>query len=200
MDFVKFNRMLLSLSLVLPIICLVIGFNKILAIKKELLPILILNLNENHFLINFICSLFEFILLSLFYSFIIIGKITNAVYFMLAFFVVSCWLEISLNGINNINTFSSSSESILVIIYSLLLLVFVMKKMMHENLLHIPFFWINSGILIYYAGNLFLLALDNYIVYHEIKCQTAILNFFHSFFYMMYNIFLIIGFLKIKKV
>jgi hypothetical protein len=213
MNFVRFNQFLLYLSSTLPVISLIIGLNKISAIKKELLPILILvglstlirisNLffGDSNILspgIYFVYSLIEFALLCLFYSFIIDKRITWLFFFLVGTFIILCWLDYAIIGPNNINTFSTSSESILIILYSLLLLTFIMKKMMYENLLHIPFFWINSGILIYYTGNLFLLALDKYIVNYE-KGETIILASIHSFFYLVYNIFLIIGFLKIKK-
>jgi hypothetical protein len=118
-------------------------------------------------------------------------------FFFLLFIIYTGFVS---NDIKIIDNLSVSIESIILIIYSLFSFYIIMKKMIYENLLSTPFFWINSAILIYFSGNLFFFAFSNYLQKHSDQSLFLQLYIIHSIFNILYYITLSIGFWKARKV
>ncbi len=97
------------------------------------------------------------------------------------------------------DNFATSTESIILSLYALGSFLFVMRKLIFNNLLSEPFFWINSGVLFYFSGNLLVYVFSNYLVssglYNDshIWSITPILSIF-------FNILLSIGFWKTRAI
>lgn len=68
-----------------------------------------------------------------------------------------------------------------------------------KNLWNVPYIWINTGILIYYSGNLFHTILFNIILEYSrefSKLTVVYFNVLNALFYIL----IAIGFLKFKKI
>lgn len=96
------------------------------------------------------------------------------------------------------NNFSTSLEAILLSLFALFSFLFVMRKLIFENILSEPFFWINSGVLFYFSGNLLAFTFSNYVYTHQqpyYNTLWAIPRFLNIFF----NILICIGFWKTRR-
>ncbi|HEY8937432.1 MAG TPA: hypothetical protein VIM65_19540, partial [Cyclobacteriaceae bacterium] len=65
---------------------------------------------------------------------------------------------------SSINTYTLIAESILVIIFSLYYFYWLLKELPTTQLQRLPMFWLNSGHIIYFSGNLFLFVFTSYLV------------------------------------
>jgi hypothetical protein len=121
-------------------------------------------------------------------------------YILLAiFFTVVIYTSFISDALKLMDNLSVSIESIIFIIYSLFSFYTIMKNLIYDNLLATPFFWINSAILIYFSGNLFLFAFSNHLQKHDGNTNLQ-LSVIHSIFNILYYITLTIGFWKARKV
>lgn len=143
----------------------------------------------------------EFILFALFYkSFFDSIKKSYLHYFVIAVFLCIAMLDtFFINDFMTVNNFSDSIESIVFIIYSLSAFFFVMKKLMYSDLLNSYFFWINTAVLIYFAGNLFLFLFSNHLQQSDHAQYLALYNI-HSVTNIIYYILITIGFWKAARI
>lgn len=143
----------------------------------------------------------EFILFALFYkSFFDSIKKTHLHYFAIALFIcIAAFDTFFINDLMTVNNFSDSIESIVFIIYSLSAFFFVMKKLMYKDLLNSYFFWINTAVLIYFAGNLFLFLFSNHLQQSDHAKYMALYNI-HSVTNIIYYILITIGFWKAARI
>ncbi len=143
-------------------------------------------------------TLVEFILISFFY-YLFFKKYFKSGYLLLVIpvFLFIAFSDYKINGLMNMDNLSTSVESVLLILYALFLFLFVMRKLIVDNILSEPFFWINSGILFYFSGNLLIYAFSNYLIAFRIYDNSALwlipvcLN-------IIYNLFFSIGFWKTR--
>ncbi len=88
-------------------------------------------------------------------------KITNGFTVMVASLIV--YNALALEGIWQFNSITKTAESVLLIVLSLLLF----RQLLLQNevmfLDRHPLFWLNSGVLLYFAGNLFVFMLQHVI-------------------------------------
>lgn len=68
-----------------------------------------------------------------------------------------------IEGISNYNSYSLAIESILCIGLSLFYFLEMFKELKIPRLEKSPYFWINTGILFYFSGNLFLFTFSHYL-------------------------------------
>lgn len=100
---------------------------------------------------------------------------------------------------NNGNTFENVSliiESIFFIVVGLLSFVYLVKYRINELITDIPFFWVNSGILVYFSGNILLFLFYKTI---EPKDFFMLYVYLHSSLNILYNILLCVSIYKLKK-
>lgn len=153
----------------------------------------------NNFYIFRIYTIIEFVLISFFYILFFKPYFKPLIFrFFLLLFLIVALLDLRINGFVNIDDFSSSVSSILLTCYSLFLFYFILKHLLIETLLSSPIFWINSAVLFYFSGNLFLFTFSGTLV----KLGGDNYNFFwgtiHSFFNISYNILLAVALWKTK--
>lgn len=138
-------------------------------------------------------TILEFITIGLFYHYffkdffskkllpvIIIGFVIFAI--INAFFI---------QGFTNFNTYASGLEGILVIILSLLCFYKMLIELDTRSPTKQPIFWLNSGFLFYFAGNLFVFILSNFI-----KGDNYLLSLgwgMHAFLMVILHLFIGIG-------
>lgn len=158
----------------------------------------VLNQINNLFVLH-VFTVFEFILLSFFYKQFFDTFIKSRIYiFLISFFLlVACYDAFLLNGFNTMNNLAASVEFIILIIYALLSFFLILKNLVYENLLQTPFFWINTAVLIYFSGNLFLFLFTTYLQKYDIPDYGS-LYAIHSVLNIVYYILISIGFWKVQ--
>lgn len=96
-----------------------------------------------------------------------------------------------IQGIFNFNTYASGLGGILIIFLSLLCFYKMLIELDTRDPTKQPVFWINSGFLFYFAGNLFIFILSNFI-----KGDNYLLSLawgMHAFLMLILHLFLGIG-------
>jgi hypothetical protein len=125
---------------------------------------------------QFFKSFFHKSLLPTIISLFVLFAIINAIY---------------IQKIYNFNTYASGLESILIISLSLLCFYKMLIELDTRSPTKQPVFWINSGFLFYFAGNLFVFILSNFI-----KGDNYLLTLawgMHALFMVILHIFIGIG-------
>ncbi len=120
---------------------------------------------NNHFVLH-VYTASEFVLLALLYQLVLRTKKAIAIV-AVAFLLFKICDVIFITGINQVDNLAVSIESVVMICLSLLCFSRLMSSQ-EGNLLGVPLFWINSGILIYFSSNFFLFAYSSHI-FDELK-------------------------------
>lgn len=154
--------------------------------------------NINNFYILHFFTIIEFILISFFYL-LFFRKYLRPGYLLVPIpvFLIIAFIDYKINGFNTMDNFSASLEAILLSLYALASFLFVMRKLLFENILSEPFFWINSGILFYFSGSLLVFAFSNYFLTFEPINQNVLWSI-PQFLNIFYNILISIGFWKAR--
>lgn len=200
------------ISIAFSIIPLLVGFICIKTIKSYLVPLflivfisacveiisrIIANIYENNFPILHIYTGIEFSLIFVFYMLFYKQYYKfKILYLILPVFYVVTYIDYKVNGLNEMDSFSVTVESAFFIITSLLSFFFIIRHLIFENILNMPFFWINSGILIYFSGNILLFIFSNSFIKSEIKTFLILWAIIHSLLNIIYNSLICIGFSK----
>ncbi len=153
---------------------------------------------NNVWIFNFY-QILETTIIIIFYSMLTQVKLKKRLLylFIILFTIVSVY-QISNIGSARLNDLSFSIESIIVVLLTILNFHSILKKQVYTNILNAPIFWINSGFLIFYFGNLFLHIFSKYLQAHAINAFFE-LWVFHSIFNIILYILISIGFWKTKK-
>lgn len=117
---------------------------------------------------------------------------------LIPLFLLAEVADLKINGPNNMDNFASSIESIILIFIALMSFFIIIRKMIYDNILNTPFFWINTGILLYFSGNLLFFVFSNYLHANETSNNFAMWGI-HSVMNILYNVSIVIGFWKIQK-
>ncbi len=197
-SFIPFVTALVNLkkvkSFFIPLFILLI-FNVIM----ELLNIIFSESGENNMYIYHCFTIVEFTLISLFYSFFFQQYFTPLlINLLIPVFLLAAYIDYKVNGLESMDNYSTSIESIVFIFYSLSFFYYALKNLIFENLLATPVFWINTAILLYFSGNLILFIFSNYMGRIDPIKYGVLWVVIHSFFNMLYSILLSIGFWKTK--
>jgi hypothetical protein len=150
---------------------------------------------NNNFLIG-LFSFFEITLITFFYKrFFDDFFRTNMYWFLLAGFVIIGLVEaFFINDFYTMNI-TASVEALMGICYSLFAFYLIMKNLVFDQLLRTPFFWINTAILLYFSGTLFLFLFTTYLAKYDVK-DYGPLYAIHSVVNITYYILISIGFWK----
>ncbi|CAH0995654.1 hypothetical protein EMA8858_01779 [Emticicia aquatica] len=138
-------------------------------------------------------TVLEFINFGLFYH-IVLGNffskklIPNTIICFTLFAIINAFF---IQKLDNFNTYASGIESILIIGLSLMCFYKMLIELDTRNPTKQPVFWINSGLLFYFAGSLFIFILSNFI-----KSDNHLLSLawgMHAFLMVILHIFISIG-------
>lgn len=164
----------------------------------EIINVVLVRSNINNLFIFHFYTVIEFILISFFYL-LFFKKYLNANYLLLPIpvFLIVTFIDYKINGLNSMDNFSASIEAVILSIYSLVSFLFVMRKLLFENILSAPFFWINSGVLFYFSGGLLVFAFSNYFLATELSNHSALWSI-PQLLNILYNILISIGFWKAR--
>lgn len=135
-----------------------------LAVLGEILSIITsVVLHIKNLYILHIYTIIEFNIIALFYS-----RFFNGFYarwlvpaMMVSFTTLAILNTIFLQHLSDSNAYVRGLESLLIIALALLCFYKILSELLTKRLEKDPVFWINTGFLLYFAGNLFLFILSN---------------------------------------
>ncbi len=141
----------------------------------------------------------EFTCIVWFYSTVLQGFLKRAVF---------VWIGVGfalLSGLNSwflqdpktFNTYARSLEGILVILFCLVWCYKTLTEMKIKQLQKDPVFWVNTGFLLYFSGNVLLFAFSNYILGIN-RALNLYIWAFHAFFSILVYFFISIGLWKAR--
>ncbi len=141
----------------------------------------------------------EFVCIIWFYSKVLHGFLKGAVFvwFGLGFVVLSALNSAFLQDIGSFNTYARSLQGILVIMLCLSWCYRTLFEMKIKRLEQDPVFWVNTGFLLYFSGNVLLFAFSNYIVNIN-RTLNLYIWAFHALFSILLYFFITIGLWKAR--
>lgn len=110
---------------------------------------------------------------------------------ILIFSAYSLINSLFIQSIFTFNTYARAIENILLIILALSYFYKMLRELKVKYLEKHPMFWINSGVLIYFSGSLFIFIFSNYILPSQSLSQFFWI--IHAFLNIFINIFYAIG-------
>lgn len=200
-----------SLSILLPLIVLcfvalklskverIFGVLVLLSAVTEAFNFYFVLSGRNNFFVFRIYTAIEICLITLYYyNFYKKFIKTFWVLIILPLFIIISIIDVKINGSQNFDNYATSFEAIAFSIVSLGSFYFLLNHMIFEKITDLSFFWINSGVLLYFGGNLILFIFNNYLFQSKSFSQTALWGI-HSCLNILYNSLIAIGFWKIQR-
>lgn len=141
----------------------------------------------------------EFACIAAFYAVVLRGFVRQSVFvwggagFALLSVLNSCFLQ----NIATFNTYARSLQGILVILLCLTWCYRTLAEMKIRRLEQDPVFWVNTGFLLYFSGNVLLFAFSNYILSIN-RALNLYIWAFHALFSILLYLFIAIGLWKAR--
>jgi len=141
----------------------------------------------------------EFACIAWFYSIVLSGFVKKVLFlwFGLGFAMLSGLNTAFLQAPDTFNTYARSLEGILVIVLCLVWCYRTLSEMKIKRLEQDPVFWVNTGFLLYFSGNVLLFAFSNYIININ-RALNLYIWAFHALFSILLYFFITIGLWKAK--
>ena len=171
----------------------------IIALIVEILNDICFRLGRTNLPLLNLYTVIEFTAISLFYrNFFKLYFKTNFFLLPIGLFVLLGYFDFYLNGVNSYGNILTTVESVVFTFYSLFLFYYILKHLLFDDLLSSGIFWINSAIIIYFAGNLILFVFSDYIMFNLPKENFFLWSSIHSVINIFFNILIAIGFWKTR--
>jgi hypothetical protein len=141
----------------------------------------------------------EFSCITWFYSVVLEGIAPKKWFVLtaLGFAVLSALNTAFLQDSLTFNTYARCLEGLLVIVFCLIWCYKTLSEMKISRLERDPVFWVNTGFLLYFSGNILLFAFSNYIL----NINRALNHYiwaFHAIFNLLLYLFITVGLWKAK--
>ncbi|NII27008.1 hypothetical protein HB364_18095 [Pseudoflavitalea sp. X16] len=179
----------------------IITIHVLVAAVTELAATLLWHYRINNLFLLHIYTVEECGMLLWFYSYLWRERIPLRVflYVFLSFLVFAVINSMLLQPLTQNNTYARSIEAVIMIACA----IAFFYKMLSEARIHkperSPYFWINTGLLIYFSGSLLLFTLSNYIRGPEYKQLRMDIWTLHAFFNILLYTFITIGLWKQRR-
>lgn len=184
--FIKEKHLLIFLSILISLFTEIISF------------ILIKFFNQSNILLYNGYIIVETVLLFLYYLKYLENNLLKSITKFIAFiFVVVSVFEIIMNKKGAMSDISFTFESIFIIMLTIITFHYLIKSQIFSNILSAPIFWINSGLLLFFAGNLFLHLFSQILQEFAQKAFYELWGF-HSILNIILYSLISIGFWKTK--
>jgi len=136
----------------------------------------------------------EFFCITWFFSIVLKGFLPRQVFVwtVIGFTALSVLNSLFLQDVNTFNTYARSLEGVLVVILCLVWCYRTLSEMKIQRLEQDPVFWVNTGFLLYFSGNVLLFAFSNYILPLQ-KSLNLYVWAFHGLLNMLLNAFIALG-------
>lgn len=146
-----------------------------------------------------IFTVVEFTLISWFFIAQMTRRITKRIIIGLNIgFIIVAGIDLSLQGAMMSDNFSMGIEAIIFLVYSLVVLYFILKDMVYPNILATPQFWAVSAILLYFGGNIFLFVSVNYLTEESLDMFGVMWDLIHASLLIVYNLLISFAFWKAR--
>lgn len=134
-------------------------------------------------------SLLEFLSLIYIYRNSFQFSTNSKISILLVIFIYLCLFsaEILLSTKIELNSYSLTFTSLLFIVIAVRFFYLLIRDLPTDKIQRLPMFWINTGVLIYFAGGLFLFAMRNYLIEAFHDNQTMYWSF-HNFLNIVKNL------------
>jgi hypothetical protein len=156
--------------------------------------------HENNLYVYHIYTALECILLSIYYiktfsqkKIILCLKIT------IGLFICVIVFDFLSNGYKEMDNVSTTTESILFMMYASAFFYFLLKDPIYPKIVAAPVFWINSAVLLYFSGNLFVFIFSRYLQAHSPRIVYCELWDIHSLLNILFYLLISFGFWKTKQ-
>lgn len=171
-----------------------------ISLAIEVIDFIRIKYNDYNALMSNLFTILEFGLLWFFYNRYLgrIGVSRINVVIIILFLLVAFVDLFYVNGFKQLNNITITVEAIMLLIYALFSFYIIMSKMLFDDLLQAPFFWINIAVLFYFSGSLFLFLFSNYLMNQGYKVYMEMYKI-HTFVNAVWYLFISIGFWKVKK-
>lgn len=137
-----------------------------LSVLAQIVTYVLAELTGNNLPILHLYTILEFNIIALFY-FSFFGYFYNRklvpslMIFFTGFAIIN---SLFIQKLTEFNTYARSLESIILVVLSILCFYKILVELNTKNLTKLPIFWINTGFLLYFAGNFVLFILSNVIL------------------------------------
>jgi len=150
----------------------------------------------NNLVVSRFFTVAEFVILSIFFiKTLSPSKTALFIKVFIFVFLGVTLLDLYVHGIEAPDNFASSTESILLMVYSLFTFFYIMQNPVYANILSDPLFWFNTAILVYFSGTFFFFIFNGYIVSNNIHLGIFAIN---AVLNIIFNLLLATGFWKTK--
>ncbi len=163
----------------------------------EITSFIFLKKKINNMVLYHAYTVLEFSLYSLFFIKTITFRGTAVFIFVLLFLFFGIAIFEFLKGSDVLNDLSTTVESILLIVYSIIAFYWLLQHPAQARIVAVPLFWQNTAILLYFSGNLFLFIFSNYIERHSNKVYYELWGI-HSVLNIIFYLLISTGFWKTK--
>jgi hypothetical protein len=196
-----------ALSAALPLVIALLRYRKLVAYQRWLIPLFVVALSTEYasmFLFDgkgtnlpmvHIYAVLEFgIMLEVFRTYfkaLPINRLARLLF--IAFVAFAVFEAYFLERIGFFNSYSRGIESIVLIAFSLYFYLNLLQKLQVEQVHRFPMFWIATGVLIYFAGNLFLFAAANELLLNVSDELNVELYKIHNFLNILKNLLFAYG-------
>jgi hypothetical protein len=170
----------------------ILGFLVLLSALTDLIALLF---HQSISIAGNVYNILQFILLCLIFSNHFINiKTRNLLIVLFILFLVFAFINLFfIEGFSMRNTNLRTVSSISFIILSIYYFKYLLIEQPVDNILEFPMFWVNSAILIYFSGNIFLYAANNFISSQKIYLYYYLI---HDMLNIVKNIFFGIAFIS----
>lgn len=106
--------------------------------------------------------------------------------------------DLAMEGLMKRDDLSIGVESLIFIIYSVITFYYILQDMEFPNLVSTAQFWIISGVLIYFGGNIFVFISSNYMLQLSVEASTLLWGI-HALICLVYYSLFTVGLWKTKE-
>lgn len=156
--------------------------------------VLVIVLKKNNLPGLHVYTVFEFLLIALFYHLFLNGFISKKIIpSLIIFFTVFAIINaVFIQTIYEFNTYPRAIESLVIVCLGILAFYKMFQTQEYERIDQTPVFWIVSGITLFFSGNLFLFVLGNLLLSKDVELSKLAWGINASLGIFM-NIFIAIG-------
>jgi hypothetical protein len=155
--------------------------------------------SKNNILLFNLYTIIETILISTYYYFIIPNRYWKSLIFIISVLISTYSISQLLpTKVTSLNSISLTTESLMIVVFSILTFHNILKYPKYLNLLSAPIFWINSAFLLFFSGNLFLHLFSQYLQEHGLAAFYELWALWHSLLNILFYTLISIGFWKTK--
>jgi len=165
----------------------------------ELLSYVLFTTHHRMLIVSYTYTLTEFTFISLFYNVFFRQYMKTFIFILvIPLFFAFCILVSYLYGVQRADHYNLAMECFVFTCYCLFLFYFLLKNLLFDNLLKAPVFWINTGILFYFTGNLTIFIFSSYLAEHPSERNCLLWDVTHTFFNVAMSVLFSIGLWKAR--